>query len=106
MITNVKGDGSQDIVRYISKVLQSPDTAPRWMEKIKLEIASLRTIPNHYPLTIEAPWHSEVIHKTPAEKFLVYYWVNKSQKTVWITVVIYGQRDQLQVLRNMPKDVF
>ena len=72
--------------------------------KGKLEVSSLRTMPNRYPLTPEEPWRSEGIHKMSVENFLVYYWVNESEKIVWVTVVVYGRRDQLQTLRDMPKD--
>ena len=103
-LTDYAVEQMQNIARYISKVLQSPDTARRWMEKIKLEISSLSTMPNRYPLTLEEPWRSEGIHKMPVENFLVYYCINESQRIVWVTVVVYGRRDQLQALRNMPKD--
>lgn len=88
-LTDYAVEQMQDIVRYISKILQSPDTAYRWIEKIKLEISSLRTTPNRYPLTLEELWHSEGIHKIPVENLLMYYWINDSQKIVWITVVVY-----------------
>ena len=104
-LTDYAVEQMQNIVRYISKVLQSPDTARRWMEKIKLQISSLRTMPNRYPLTLEEPWRSEGIHKMPVENFLVYYWINETQKTVWVIVVVYGQRDQIQALRDVPNNV-
>lgn len=103
-LTNYAVEQMREIIGYISEVLQSPDTAHRWMEKIKLEISSLRTMPNRYPLTPEEPWRSEGIHKMSVENFLVYYWVNESEKIVWVTVIVYGRRNQLQTLRDMPKD--
>ena len=104
-LTDYAVEQMQNIARYISKVLQSPDTARRWMEKIKLEISSLSTMPNRYPLMLEEPWRSEGIHKMPVENFLVYYWINETQKTVWVIVVVYGRRDQIQALRDVPNNV-
>lgn len=103
-LTDYAVEQLQEIVSYISNVLQSPETARRWLERVKLEISSLRTMPNRYPLTPEEPWCSEGIHKMPVENFLVYYCINESQRIVWVTIVVYGRRDQLQALRNMPKD--
>ena len=103
-LTDYAVEQLQEIVSYISNVLQSPETARQWLERVKLEISSLRTMPNRYPLTPEEPWRSEGIHKMPVENFLVYYCINESQRIVWVTVVVYGRRDQLQALRNMPKD--
>lgn len=99
-LTDYAVEQLQEIVSYISNVLQSPETARRWLERIKL----LCTMPNRHPLTPEEPWRSEGIHKMPVENFLVYYCINESQRIVWVTVVVYGRRDQLQALRNMPKD--
>ena len=100
-LTDYAVEQLQEIVSYIS-----PETARRWLERVKLEISSLRTMPNRYPLTPEEPWRSEGIHKMPVENFLVYYWINEAEKTVWVTVVVYGRRDQIQALRDMPKGVF
>lgn len=82
-LTDYAVEQLQEIVSYISNVLQSPETARRWLERIKLEISSLRTMPNRYPLTPEEPWRSEGIHKIPVENFLVYYWGDESQRIVW-----------------------
>lgn len=63
----------------------------RWSSldgKIKLEIFLLSTIPNRYPLTFEESRRSEGIHKMPVENFLVCYWINETQKTVWGIVVV------------------
>ena len=96
----------EETVRYISKVLQAPETALRWADRLEAEMAGLGRMPGRYPLTPEEPWRSEGIHKMPVENFLVYYWINEPQKTVWVTVVVYGRRDQVQALLDMPKGVF
>lgn len=91
-----------ETVRYISKVLQAPETALRWADRLEAEMAGLGRMPGRYPLTPEEPWRSEGIHKMPVENFLVYYWVNEEAMTVWITAVVYGRRDQLDQLQRMP----
>ena len=78
-LTDYAVEQLQEIVSYISNVLQSPETARRWLERIKSEISALCTMPNRYPLTPEEPWRSEGIHKMSVENFLVYYWVDESQ---------------------------
>lgn len=92
----------QETVRYISKVLQAPDVALRWADRLEEEIAGLDKMPGRYPLTPEEPWRSAGIHKMPVENFLVYYWIHEEQKVVWVTAVIYGRRDQINQLRKMP----
>ena len=91
-----------ETVRYISKVLQAPETALRWADRLEAEMARLGRMPGRYPLTPEEPWRSEGIHKMPVENFVVYCWVNEEAMTVWIAAVVYGRRDQLDQLQRMP----
>ena len=103
-LTNNALSQLKDAIAYISKVLLEPEIARRWSERIKKEILSLDHMPFRYPLVDEAPWRAEGIRKMAVENFIVYYWVNEKTATVWITAVVYGRRDQLSVLRNMPKE--
>jgi len=93
-----------ETVRYISKVLLAPDVANQWASRIENEIASLHSMPGRYPLTEEEPWHSEGVHKMPIENFLAYYWVDDANGIVWVTAIVYGRRDQLNVLRSMSRN--
>jgi len=43
----------QEIVRYISTTLQSSDSAVKWLDTIKKEVASLASMPARIPLTEE-----------------------------------------------------
>ena len=94
----------KDAMGYISKVLFEPETAQRLSERIKKDISSLDCLPFRYPLVDEEPWRTEGIRKMPVGNFIVYYWVNDDTSTVWVTSVIYGRRDQISALRNMPKE--
>lgn len=94
----------EEAVRYISKTLLAPDVARKWSDRVKKEIASLGSMPRRYPLTDEEPWRTEGIHKMPVENFLVYYWIDEDAKIVWVTAIVYGRRDQLNMLRNMPNN--
>ncbi len=103
-LTNNALSQLRDAVWYISKVLLEPDVARRWSDRIKKEILSLDYMPLRYPLVEDEEWRAEGIRKMAVENFIVYYWVNEETATVWITAVVYGRRDQIAVLRNMPKE--
>ena len=103
-LTNCALAQLREAVGYISKVLLEPMVARRWSDRIKKEILTLDHMPLRYPLVDEEPWRTEGIRKMSVENFIVYYWVNEETLTVWITAVVYGRRDQIFVLRNMPKD--
>ena len=91
----------QEIVHYISSVLQSPENASRWLAAIKEELASLSSMPARFPLTEEEPWHSQGIHKMVVKNFLVYFWIDADNLCVWVTAAVYGRRDQRQQLEQM-----
>jgi len=93
-----------EAIWYISKVLIEPETAKSWSDRIKKDISSLNQLPHRYPLVAEEPWRTEGIRKMTVENFIIYYWVNDDDFTVWITAAVYGRRDQLNVLRNITKE--
>lgn len=91
----------QEIVRYISTTLQSPENAARWLDTMKNELASLSSMPARIPLTEEEPWHSQGIHKMAVKNFLLYFRIDTDNLCVWITAVVYGRRDQQRQLEQM-----
>ena len=91
----------QEIARYISATLQSPENETRWLNTMKGELASLSSMPARIPLTEEEPWHSQGIHKTAVKNFLAYFWVDADNLQVWVTAVVYGRRSQRQQLEQM-----
>ena len=58
-------------------------------------------MPSRYPPIEEEPWHTKGIRKMPVKNFLVYYLVDEEKKTVWVTAVVYGRRDQTAALLDM-----
>ena len=91
----------QEIVRYISAILQSPENATCWLTIMKEALASLSSMPARIPLTEEEPWHSQGIHKMVVKNFLVYFWVDTDNLLVWVTAVVYGRRSQRRQLEQM-----
>lgn len=91
----------QETVSHISKVLHEPEVADKWADYLQKKISSLSTLPARYPLAEEEPWHTRGIRKMTVKNFLVYYMIDKEQKTVLVTAVIYGRRDQLSALLDM-----
>ena len=91
----------QEIIRYIAGDLQEKRTALWMLDTLEKEILSLSTLPNRVALTEEEPWHSAGIRKLSVKNYLVYFWVNEDQKQVQITAVVFGRRDQRNVLQNM-----
>ena len=91
-----------EIVNYISCVLLEPETARHWANILRKEISSLNLMPARYPLIEEEPWRTHGIRKMNTKNFLVYYMIDDKTRTVSVTAVIYGCRNQLTALLNMP----
>ncbi len=92
----------EEIVQYISVALFTPETAREWANALQSEIAKLNFMPSRYPLTEEEPWHTKAIRKMPFKNFLVYYMIDEDKRAVWVMAVIYGRRDQLAALGDVP----
>ena len=92
----------KEIIGYISKQLLVPDVALAWSDRLQKEISKLDTFPLRYPLVEEEPWKNYGIRKMPVENFIVYYLPEEETKTVWVTAVVYGRRNQQNALKDMP----
>ena len=91
----------KEIIQYISYTLQVPGTAEKMLDLLEREILSLSSFPNRIPLTQDEPWHSQGIHNMVVKNYLVYFWVDENTQTVHIIAVVYGRRDQKQLLAHM-----
>lgn len=92
----------QETIAYISKVLLVPETARAWSDYLQKEIAGLSTMPARFSAVDEEPWRSRGYRKMLVKNFIVYYYADDETKTVWVTAVVYGRRDRLNVLKDMP----
>lgn len=92
----------QQTVAYISHSLQEPVIARRWSNCLEKEIQSLKQHPARYPLTSEETWRSYGIRKMIVKNFFVYYWIDEAEGQVAVTAVVYGRRDQVTALLEMP----
>ena len=86
---------------YISDVLLVPETVAKWLDVLQSAIASLSSMPGRFPLTEEQPWREKGIRKLTVKGFFVYYLVDEAQKTVTVTAVIYGRREQISALKEL-----
>ena len=91
----------QETIAYISKVLLVPETARAWSDYLQQEIVGLSTMPARFSAVDEDPWRSRGYRKMLVKNFIVYYYIDDENKTVWVTAVVYGRRDRLNVLKNM-----
>ena len=87
-----------DIVRYISHDLSNPSVA----EKLALELIKaadgILTFPYGNPVYMPIKPLKYEYRKLIVESYIMFYWVDESQKKVTIARVIYGSRDYEKLL--------
>ena len=91
----------RDIARYVKIKLKNPDAAEKLLNDLKTAAISLEKMPHRIPLTDEQPWRSEGIRKIQVKNYLMYFWIDEIRSIVYITAVIYGQREQKRQLSKM-----
>lgn len=89
-----------EIVTYILDELQAVYAANSLLESLERNMQSLDSMPERFPLVDYEPWRSEGIRKMVIAGYLVYYWVNDGDKTVWIITVVSQLRNQENVLQD------
>ncbi len=87
---------------YISKVLDSANTAMIWSQKIRKSIHALSEFPYRYPLLTGEPWHTGGIRKMKVDQFIVYYFTDDVRYIVGILAVVNSRQDQITALKKIP----
>lgn len=94
----------EEIRNYIRNELHAPQAAYNLILEMKNKVASLENMPERNQLIDSKKWREKGIRKIMAKNFIIYYWINKKERTVYITAVIYEKRNQLRELGNMEMD--
>ena len=99
-ITNYALVQMQKIKRYIAEELLAPQAAKDLLSAMRDAAASLEGLPFRNPLLEEDKWREQGIRKIVVKNFFMYYWIAE-KRTVYVTAVIYGKRNQLNELEEM-----
>ena len=97
-VTNYAYEQLSEIAEYISEVLFSPETANKWLIKMRKEISELSIFPSNFGLINEEPWKSKGIHRMSVDNYNVYYTIDETNSEVWVVAVVYARRNQKQQL--------
>lgn len=81
----------KDIAVYISQKLGQKNTAQRLVRRIIKEIKSLEDMPKRFRLYDRTLFHD--LHFMPVENYIVFYYVNDENSTVYISRIFYAGRD-------------
>ena len=94
-------DAEQDLIQirnYIMYQLEEPETAIKYIRKIKNEILQLSYLAPSIKIEDEEPLHSMGIRKLITENYYTYFEINDNTNEIYVLNIIYKGRDQLKAL--------
>lgn len=100
-ITNYALVQMKEIRNYIANELHAPKAAYNLILEMKNKVASLDNMPECNQLVDSPKWREQGIRKILVKNFIMYYWIDEGQQTVYITAVVYEKRNQLKELNKM-----
>ena len=86
-------DDLKGIYTYIAFSLNAAAAARKQVERIRSEIRSLSTMPERYALVQWEPWYGIGLRKMTVNNFVVFYLVEKGERTVTVVRILYGGMD-------------
>lgn len=90
----------REIYTYIADELLVPDTAVHLINRIRMVIRSLDSMPARCALVEWEPWHSMKMHQLSVDNFIVYYQVDDKKLAVTVVRVFYGGRDIEEIINS------
>ena len=88
------------IYSYIADSLKESGTAARQTDRIRKAIRSLDTMPERHRVVEWEPWASLGMRRIPADKYVIYYLVDKKGHTVTVVRIFYGGRNVEEIIKG------
>ena len=88
-----------EIIQYISQVLQNPSAADRLAVEIITAIDKLPAFPYAFPVYIPVKSLKYEYRKLLVKNFIVFYYIDESNKLITISRVLYAKRNYKQILK-------
>lgn len=86
------------IIEFVAKQSLEPALAQQLFDRIKNAIMGLDQMPTRYTLVTNDHLAALGIRKLAIDKYLVFYRVSESDKSVYVLRILHGRRDWEQLL--------
>lgn len=91
-------DDLDEALEYISNKLYNPIAAQRLLNNVSHTLSLLEENPLIFPLYHDDKLAKQNLRYTVISKYLLFYKVNESEKTVYLSRFIYGGQDIANIL--------
>ena len=99
-VTDEAKSDMREAVRYIAVDLRQPDTASSLLDSFDKEVSTLETMPERYGYVKDEHLASLGFRMTMTGKYLLFYIVDHTAKTVTVIRVLHGRRDWISILTS------
>lgn len=97
-ITKEANKDIDDIVSYISKTLKNPIAASNFFDDFEKSCETVAADPEAYEYCRDSRLKQAGYRKIVIKNYIVFYRINKPEKTVYIMRIIYGRRDYINLI--------
>ena len=88
----------KDIIHYIYHNLDAPHTASTLLDEIEAIISNLSIMPLRYGLVDDAYLRRKEFRKCLVKNYIIFYKVNKENKTVMIHRILHARQKWIDIL--------
>jgi plasmid stabilization system protein ParE len=90
-----------DVVLYIARELSNPKAASDFVNKLQEVIEEILAFPDSGALVVNDFLQDKEIRKKLVGNYILYYFSNFEEKTVYILRIVYGRRNMDEILRQL-----
>ena len=88
----------KNIIYYIYHNLDAPLTASTLLDEIESAVSALSVMPFRYGLVDDAYLHRKKFRKCLVKNYIIFYKVNKENKTVMIHRILHARQKWIDIL--------
>ena len=88
----------KDIIHYIYHNLDAPLTTSALLDVIESAVSALSVMPFRYGLVDDAYLHRKKFRKCLVKNYIIFYKVNKENKTVMIHRILHARQKWIDIL--------
>lgn len=88
----------KDIIHYIYHNLDAPLTTSALLDEIESAVSALSVMPFRYGLVDDAYLHRKKFRKCLVKNYIIFYKVNKENKTVMIHRILHARQKWIDIL--------
>lgn len=101
-ITKTAEDDLRAAADYIEFKLLNPQAADALLAKAEEELSKLSHMPESHQLAYDPVLNEQGIRYTLVDRYMAFFVIDESTKTVYIIRFIYGKRNWISILKNEP----